>query len=206
MTTRPVLCSLLIGLAVLWAPVGYAECECPTDSVVQAVLNADRIFGGEVVSAAVSENDTKTIEFVVEVERAIRGSLDSEYRLNTQVPGGCGVSVRLGFHDMYILGPGDSTVSSCTGSGRAVSMRYGLLSAAITLVDLPESDASGAQQLLSKQFYSSYRRDTVDEFFDLVDKIDPSGNTSTRLADRIEYRGVVVHFADGKFSRVEEVR
>jgi len=73
---------------------------------------------------------------------------------------------------------------------------------AIALVDLPLSDATGAQRLLSKQFYSSFDRATVDKFFELVEKIDPIGNGSTGMADRIEYRGIAVYFINGKYEKV----
>lgn len=180
-----------------------AECECPPNSIEQAILEADRIFRGEVVSASVADDDSQTIEFVVEVGDAIRGNPEKQYRLTTPMPGSCGVSVRLGFHDMYVLGPNETTVSSCKGSGRAAYMKHPLLATAIALVDLPVSEARGAQRLLSEQFYSSYDRATVDEFFKLVERIDSTGNTATGTDDRIEYRGIAVHFKDEKYEKVE---
>ena len=203
MTRRPRFRFLLIGFAVFWVPPGYAECECPPDSLVQAISNADRVFQGRIVSAQLSEDDTDTIEFVVEVVDPVRGSLDTEYRLTTQRPGSCGVSVRLGFHDMFVLSPVSSAVSRCGGSGRAANMARPLLALAIELVDLPELDARGAQALLRKGLYSNFSREILDEFFDLVEKIDPRGDVPTRLDDRIEYRGIILFFVDGKYERVE---
>ena len=81
-------------------------------------------------------------------------------------------------------------------------MKYPLLATAIALVDLPVSDVSSAVRLLGKQFYSSYDRATVDEFFKIVAQIDPTGINSTGTVDRIEYRGIVVYFKDGKYEKV----
>ena len=192
----------LFGIAISASDLAFADCQCPPDSVEQAIRNADRIFQAEVISAYISEDDSQTIEIIVTVDDAIRGNTEKQYQLTTALPGSCGVSVRLGFHDMYVLGPDETSVSSCTGSGRTTNMKYPLLATAIALVDLPLSDTSGAQRLLSKQFYSSYDRATVDKFFELVEKIDPTGNRSTGIADRIEYRGIVVYFTDGKYEKV----
>ncbi len=192
----------LLGFALLTEAYARAECECPTNSVEEAVRKADRIFQGEVVSAALGEDDSQTIEFVVEVDETIRGTTDKQYSLTTAMPDSCGVGVRLGFRDMFVLGPGEGHVSACTGSGRAPYMKYPLLATAIALVDLPISDVRSAVQLLSKRFYSSYDRATVDEFFELAARIDPTGNTATALDDRIEYRGIVVYFKDGKYDKV----
>jgi hypothetical protein len=202
--TRHIVHSLaLFGFAVLAAQITRAECECPPESVEQAIRNADRIFQAEVISAQISEDDLQTIEFVVQVDDEIRGNTDKQYQLTTTLPGSCGVSVRLGFHDMYVLGPDETNVSSCTGSGRATYMKFPLLATAIALVDLPVSDARGAQRLLSEHFYSSYDRATIDEFFKLVERIDSPGNTATGNDDRIGYRGIAVHFKDGKYEKVE---
>ena len=192
----------LFGIAISASDLAFADCQCPPDSVEQAIRKADRIFQGEVVSASIAGDDSQTIEFVVKVDEAIRGNPEKEYRLTTRLPESCGVSVRLGFRDMYVLGPGETSVSNCTGSGRATYKTYPLLAIAIALVDLPLSDANGAQRLLSKQFHSSYDRATVDNFFELVDKIDSAGNRSTGMADRIEYRGIVVYFTDGQYEKV----
>ena len=202
--TRHVFLSLvLFGFAVLAAQITRAECECPPESVEQAIRNADRVFQAEVISARISEDDSQAIEFVVEVDDVIRGNTDRQYQLTTAFPGSCGVSVRLGFHDMYVLGPDETSVSRCAGSGRATYMKFPLLATAIALVDLPVSDARGTQRLLSEQIYSSYDRATVDEFFELVERIDPTGNTATGTDDRIEYRGIAVYFKDGRFEKVE---
>lgn len=203
MTRYEVLCACFAITAIFSAPVAYADCECPPDSLVKAIADADRIFRGRVVSAKLSEDDTNTIEFVVEVAAAIRGSLDPDYRLTTEVPSLCGVSVRIGFSDVFVLSPGSSDVSRCRGSGRATHMQSPLLVAAIELVDLPELDARGAQELLSKRLYSDFSREIMDDFFDLVEKLDPGGDVPTRLDDRIEYRGVILHFVDQKYERVE---
>lgn len=201
--TRHVVLSLaFFGFAILAAQVTRAECECPPGSVEQAIRDADRIFRAGVISARISEDDSRTIEFVVTVDDVIRGNPETQYRLTTEYPDSCGVSVRLGFHDMYVLGPDETSVSSCTGSGRATYMKYPLLATAIALVDLPVSDVRGAQQLLGKQFYSSYDRKTVDEFFALVERIDPTGNEAIGMADRIGYRGIAVYFNEGKFEKV----
>ena len=199
---RAFISHVLLGFAVFAAQFARADCECPPESVERAILKADRIFRGEVVSASISGDDSQTIEFVVKVDKAIRGNQEKEYRLTTRLPDSCGVSARLGFHDMYVLGPNETSVSNCTGSGRATYKTYPLLAVAIALVDLPLSDTSGAQRLLSKQFYSSYDRATVDQFFELVEKIDPIGNRSTAMSDRIEYRGIVVYFTGGKYEKV----
>ena len=201
--TRHVLLKVaLFGLAVIAPHITRAECECQTGSVEEAIQNADRIFRAEVISAHISEGNSQTIDFVVKVGDAIRGNTEERYQLTTALPDSCGVSVLLGFHDMYVLAPDETSVSSCTGSGRATYMKYPLLATAIALVDLPVSDVRGAQQLLGKQFYSSYDRKTVDEFFALVERIDPNGNGSTGMADRIEYRGIAVYFKDGKYKKV----
>ena len=105
--------------------------------------------------------------------------------------------------DMFVLGPDQPKVSSCNGSGRGPYMEYPLLATAIKLVDMPLSDARGTQRLLSKEFYSRFERALMDEFFDLVEKIDPTGVKTTRSADRIEYRGIVVFFSDGKYESVQ---
>ena len=196
------LSSALFGFAVFSAQLAWADCECLRGSVEQAIRKADRTFHGEVVSASIAAYDYQTIEFVVKVDGAIRGNTDRQYRLTTQLPDSCGVLVRLGFHDMYVLGPDETSVSSCTGSGRATNMKFPLLATAIALVDLPVSDTSGAQRLLSEQFYSSYDRATVNAFFELVEKIDPTGNTATGTNDRIDYRGIAVHFKDSKYEKV----
>lgn len=202
--TRHTFLSLaLFGFAVLAAQITRAECECLPESVEQAIRNADQIFQAEVISAHISEDDSQTIEFVVDVDDVIRGNTETQYQLNTALPDSCGVAVRLGFHDMYVLGPDETSVSRCTGSGRATYMKFPLLATAIALVDLPASDARGAQRLLSEQFYSSFDRATVDEFFKLVERIDSTGNTATGTDDRIEYRGIAVHFKDGKYEKVE---
>lgn len=180
-----------------------ADCECPTNSVEQAIRNAHTIFRGEVVSASLATDDSQNINFVVAVDDAIRGSAKDRYSLTTALPDSCGVPIRLGFHDLYVLEPGKSSVSSCTGSGRVTYMKYPLLATAIALVDLPVFDSGGAQRLLSKQIHSGYDRATVDEFFKLVAQIDPRGSEVKRMTDRIEYREIVVHFEDGKFVRVE---
>jgi len=193
----------LCGLAIVSAQFAWADCECQPGSVEQSIRMADRIFRGEVVSASIASDDSQTIEFVVKVDDAIRGNTERRYQLTTALPDSCGVSVRLGFHDMYALGPDETSVSSCTGSGRSSYMKFPLLATAIALVDLPVSDTRGAQRLLSEQFYSSYDRATVDEFFELVDRIDPTGNTATSTDDRIEYRGIAVLFTDGKYEKVE---
>lgn len=197
---------LLLSSAVFASAIAgqsaRADCECPPNSVEQAILDADRIFRAEVVSAEIAE-DSQTIEFVVEVGDTIRGSPEKHYRLITALPDSCGVPVRLGFHDMYVLGPNETRVSSCTGSGRAAFWKYPLLGTAIALVDLPVADSRGAQRLLSEQFHSGYDRATVDEFFELVERIDPTGHTATGTGDRIEYRGTAVHFNDGKVKSVE---
>lgn len=192
----------LFGLAFLAPIQARAECECPADSVVEGIRKADRIFHGKVVSATMREDDSQTIEFVVAVHEVIRGTTDKQYNLTTALPNSCGVAVRLGFHDLFVLQPGELRVSSCTGSGRAPGMKYPLLAAAIALVDLPVSDVSTAVQLLNKQFYSSFDRATVDEFFKLVEMIDPMGSDVTGMADRVEYRGIVVYFKDGRYERV----
>lgn len=192
----------LFALTIYIAKSARAECECLSNSVAQAIRYADTIFLGEVVAAAIDEDDSKTIEFVVKVGDAIRGKTDDYYNLSTSLPDSCGVSVLLGFHDIYVLGSDETIVSSCTGSGRVASRKYPLMAAAIALVDLPISDVSGALQLLSQKIHSGYPRAMVEEFFELVEKIDPSGNTVTRKADRIEFRGIVVHFKDGEYERV----
>lgn len=192
----------LFGFAAIAAELAHSECECSPNSVEQAIRNADRIFRGEVVSASIATDDSQTIEFVVEIDEAIRGNTDDYYNLTTTLPDSCGVSVRLGFHDMYVLGPGETSVSSCTGSGRAAYMKYPLLATAIALVDLPVSDVRDAQLLLGQQLHSSYDRATVDEFFALVERIDPTGNKANGMADRIEYRGIVVYFKDGTVEKV----
>ena len=104
---------------------------------------------------------------------------------------------------MYILGPDESSVSSCNGSGRANHMKYPLLVTAIALIEMPVSDVRGAVKLLSRQFYSSYDRATIDEFFELAARIDPTGSKATGMEDQIDYRGITVHFKDGKYDRVE---
>jgi len=192
-----------IGFAILATQLARAECECPPNSVEKAIRNADRIFRGEVVSANFVADDSQTIEFLIQVDEAIRGNIEKQYRLTTTLPDSCGVSVRLGFHDMYVLGPDETSVSSCKGSGRASYMKYPLSATAIALVDLPVSDVSGAVRLLRKQFYSSYDRATVDEFFELVARIDLTGNKATGTDDRIEFRRIIVHFKGGKYERVE---
>ncbi|MGB5166227.1 MAG: hypothetical protein WBN61_13280 [Woeseiaceae bacterium] len=195
----------LFWLVVFGAQLALAECECPPESVEKAIRKADRIFRAEVISAQISEEDPQTIEFVVQVDEGIRGHTTPQYQLTTSLPGSCGVSIRLGFHDVYVLGPGETNVSSCKGSGRAVYMTNPSLAVAIALVDLPVSDSRGAQRLLSKHFYQSYNRATVDEFFILVEKIDSTGNTAIGYKDRIEYRGIAVHFKDGTYEKVEEL-
>ncbi|MDH3611969.1 MAG: hypothetical protein OES10_01725 [Gammaproteobacteria bacterium] len=202
LTRHVVLKLALFGLVVIAPQITRAECECQPGSVEEAIRNADRIFRAEVISARISEDDSEIIDLVVKVDDAIRGNTEKRYQLTTAMPDSCGVSVLLGFHDMYVLAPGETSVSSCTGSGRATYMKYPLLATAIALVDLPVSDVRGAQQLLSKKFYSSYDRATVDEFFELVERIDSTGNMSTGMADRIEYRGIAVYFKDGKYEKV----
>lgn len=203
LTFRGFISLSLFGIAVLSAQLVRADCECPPDSVEQAIVKADRIFRGEVVWASISEDGAHSIEFVVKVDEAIRGIAKAQYRLTTALPDSCGVSVRLGFHDIYILGHDETTVSRCKGSGRDAYMKHPLLETAIALVDLLLSDARGAQRLLSEKFYSSYDRTTVDEFFELVERIDPTGNTASGTDDRIEYRGIAVLFTDGKYEKVE---
>lgn len=180
-----------------------AECECPPGSVEQSILEAEQIFRGEIVSANLAEDGSNTIEFVVVVNEAIRGNPDRQYRLITAMPESCGISVRLGFGDMFVLGPDKPKVSNCNGSGRAPYMEYPLLATAIKLVDMPVSDARGTQRLLSEEFYGRFERALMDEFFDLVEKIDPTGIKTIRSADRIEYRGIVVLFTVGKYESVQ---
>jgi hypothetical protein len=180
-----------------------AECECPPDSVERSILEADQIFRGEIVLARISDDASHTIEFVVKVGDTIRGNPGKQYRLTTPAPGLCGVSVRLGFTDMFVLGPDKSEVSICNGSGRAPYMEYPLLDIAIKLVDMPVSDARGTQRLLTEEFYGEFERALLDDFFDLVEKIDPTGIKSVRSADRIEYRGIVVLFSDGVYESVQ---
>ena len=203
MTGRSVHSVLLLAIAFLFAPAAYAECECPPDSQVEAILNADRIFRGRVVSAQLSENDPNTIEFVVAVTGAIRGSPEPEYQLTTEIPGRCGVTVRIDFHDVFVLSPGRSDVSRCRGSGRATHRENPLLVAAIELVDLPGGDAQSVKELLSKRLYADFSRERMDDFFDLVEKLDRVGEVPIRLDDRIEYRGVILHFVDDKYDRLE---
>ena len=117
LTRHAFLSFALFGFAVFSAQFARADCECPPGGVEQAIRKADRIFRGEVVSASIVAEDSKTIEFVVKVDDAIRGYAERQYRLTTQLPNSCGVSVRLGFHEMYVLGPGETSVSSCTGTG-----------------------------------------------------------------------------------------
>lgn len=211
MKAGPVLSMALLAIVatvVLTPRTASAECECLSNSVEQAVLDADRVFRGQIVSAVINDGtandgDSRTIEFVVDVGDVIRGNPAKRYRLSTAMPDSCGVAVRLGFNETFVLGPGETTVSSCTGSGRAAYHRQPFLTTAIALVDLPVSDAREAQRLLSAQFRSSYDRSDVDDFFGLVERIDPTGNTATGSEDRIEYRGVVVLFTDGKYEKVE---
>lgn len=195
----------LFGLVFIAPQITRAECECQTGSVEDAIRNADRIFRAELISAHISEDNSQAISFVVKVDDVIRGNTEKQYQLTTGLPDSCGVSVRLGFHDMYVLGPDETSVSSCAGSGRAVYTKYPILATAIALVDLPVSDIRGAQQLLNKQFHIRYDRATVDEFFELVERIDPTGNKVTGMANRIEYRGIAVYFKDDKYERVGEL-
>ena len=193
-----VLVCVFLGVSATWA-----ECECPPNSVEQGVLNADRIFRARVVSAELAELDFQTIEFVVRVDDTLRGNTGDQYRLTTALPKSCGVSVRLGFSDLYGLGPGETRVSQCTGSGRDTYMKYPRLAAAIALVDLPVSNSQDAERLFADRSFSSNERAAIDEFFELVERIDPTGNTATSTPDRIEYRGIVVHFKDGKYEKVD---
>ncbi len=180
-----------------------AQCECPPNSVEQSILEAEQIFRGEIVSAKVAEDGSDTIEFVVKVDEAIRGNPDKHYRLYTGMPGSCGIPVQLGFNDMFVLGSDKLKVSNCNGSGRTPYMEYPLLATAIKLVDTPVSDARGTQRLLNEAFYGNSERALIDEFFGLVEQIDPLGIKAIRFADRIEYRGIVVLFTDGKYESVQ---
>lgn len=202
MTSRCSILLIFVGFAVMISTYAHAECVCPTNSVANSVRKADRIFSGRVVSAIYEPTKSDSIEFVVEVDETIRGTIEREYRLTTPLPGACGVSVRLGFRDMFILGPDGQSVSSCTGSGRKTYMEYPLLREAIGLVDYSDSDVGKALELLNKRFYSSFDRASIDEFFELVKRIDPSGYSVTSWADQIQYRGIVVYFKDDKFEKV----
>ncbi len=179
----------------------YAECACPPHSVEENVRQADRIFRGQVVSANYQPTKSEFIEFVVQVDETIRGAPEKEFRLTTAMPQSCGVPVRLGFHDMFILRPDDQHVSSCSGSGRDKYHRFPFLREAIALVDYSVSEVRESVQLLNQRFHASFDRVTVEEFFELVTRIDPSGYAVTSYDDQIQYRNVVVYFKDGKFEK-----
>ena len=193
----------LLCFVTITAQTARAECECPQGSVSQSILNAEIIFSGGIVSASISEDSTQVIDFVVQVDEAVRGIPEKQYRLTTALPDSCGVSVRIGFHDLYVLGPDQTIVSSCAGSGRAVYFKYPRLTTAIKLVDLPISDANGAAKLLRKEFCCGRDRASVEKFFELVERFDPTGNMSTGFPDRIEYRGIAVFFKKGIYESVE---
>ena len=190
---------LVFSTALLVSSPSAADCVCPPNSVEDSVLTADRVFEGRVVSANMRSIKSKSIEFVVAVDETIRGTPEEEHRLLTLMPAECGVPVRLGFRDMYILQPGNQHVSNCSGSGRERYEDFPMLDIAIALVDNADSDVDKVLHLLNKRFYSSYERSTVETFFELVMRIDPLGYPITRWPDRIEYRGIVVYFENGKF-------
>ena len=202
MTSRRNILLIFVGFAVIISTYSYAECVCPINSIEESVRKADRIFQGRVVSAIYEPTKSDSIEFAVKVDEIIRGNLESEYRLTTSLPSTCGVSVKLAVRAMFILGPDGQSVSTCTGSGWKAYMTYPLLRGAIGLVDYTDSDVEKALGLLNKSFYSGHDRATIDEFFELVKRIDPSGYPVTSSADQIRYRGIVVYFKDDKFEKV----
>ena len=197
------LCFVILLYGVVAFRPAWAECECPPDSVSQSILQAEQVFRGVIVSAEVVGDGSQMIEFTVVVDETIRGNPEAQYRLTTAMPDSCGVTIRLGFRDLFLLGSDDSRVTRCDGSGRMTSNEYPFLSLAIKLVDLPVSDARSARQLLTEELYSSFERPKMDEFFDLVEKIDPTGIKTTRAVDKIEYRGIAVLFTDGKYESVQ---
>jgi len=179
----------------------YAECDCPPGSVEQSIRQADQIFSASVVSANYEPNESEIIEFVVRVDETIRGTPGEEYRLTTTMPGSCGIPVRLGFHDNFILQPGKLHVTSCSGSGRNKKHRLPFLKEAILLVDYSASEVTESVQLINGTFVSGTDKEPVADFFELVSRIDPAGYTVTSMADRIQYRGIVVYFKDGDFEK-----
>jgi len=201
LTTRLYLVLVVAGSAILTPMRVYADCDCPPGSVEQSIRQADQIFRASVVSANYEPNESEIIEFVVRVEETIRGTAGEEYRLTTTLPDSCGIPVRLGFHDNFILQPGNLHVTSCSGSGRDRNHRFPFLQQAVLLVDYPASEVRESVQLLNGTFPSGTDRETVVDFFEFVSRIDPAGHTVSSTADQIQYRGIVVHFRDGKFEK-----
>ncbi len=192
---------LLIAVLLLGAVPALADCECPAGSLEQAIRKAETIIRGEIVSARLL--GATVIEFDVQVNDAVRGNPESEYRLTTPMPGACGVAVRLGFNDLFVLDDAKHSVSTCNGSGRANSKKYVFLSTAIRLVDLPVSDARGAERLISQRFNPGFGRAEIDAFFEFVEKIDPLSSSALHSDSKIEYRGIALRFVDGRFDNVE---
>ncbi len=192
----------IVLAATLAANSTFAECNCPPGSADQAIRDADRVFHARVVSAGLSNDVPPRIEFTVAVSRSIRGNNDDQYRLTTALPDACGINIRLGFSDVYVLRSDDTHVSPCTANGRSYSMQHPFMSTAIALVDLPIADIQGAQKLLRDALPKGYDRRYVDQFFFFAERIDPTQNKVIILEGYTEYRGVKVHIVDGKLDQI----
>lgn len=184
-------CSILFANASI---AGEARaCACADDSIEDSVRTADRIFEGRVLSAHVSDSKPEVIRFVVEVREGLRGEAGERVSLETTLPEHCGIEIRPGFHDLYVLHTGESTVDSCSGSGRVASERVPLLSFAVALTSYGEGQSGRAIAFLRRAFYVDYPRDELDRFFALVERIDPAGRHVAR-------DGVSARFGDVRFT------
>lgn len=184
----------------------YAECECTTASIVDSVRQADRVFYGVVRAARIVDEKGGQIEFVVSVETPIRGTVDDDITLYSPLPASCGIPIRLGFYNLFVLSAGSQLVRPCSGSDRNTYRELPLLQLAVTLVEKAETEPSEVLRSLGKQLYSGYDRKEIEEFFELVERIDTSGHSASYRTDRIVYRGIAIVFKDGNYDRVERIR
>ena len=175
------------------------DCRCPPGSIEEGVRSAGKIFTGRIVEATF---DGTVVEFTVEIDERFRGWVWKRQKLRTAGPDDCGVPVFVGYSDLFVVPADSKTVQTCTGSGRNVGDDYRQLSTAIAVVELADTDVARVVEHLNKSYVpAGLTRTEMDEFFDLVERLDPARPLS-RLDDRVRYSGIVFVFRDGSLDRV----
>src|SRR5690606_4814293 len=118
------------------------------------------------------------VRFVVRVDDNLRGPTQHELALTTPRPGACGARIRLGVRDLFVLQPGEQSVSMCMGTGVADRSRsddpYRDLALAVTLVSYAENDLAKAKAFVRGEL-RYFDRDRMSRLFELAGKIDRHG-------------------------------
>ncbi len=174
-------------------------CSCDRDEILDQIRTAETIFYGRIVEAQMESAASEHIQLTVELTDPIRGLRTGSISIATTLPHNCGIPAEIGEQSLFVVPDIDKPVTRCSGSSLPYDFEgsYELVCALIT-ISYVNDDPSIVKDWLKKRICrGSSTREDMQDYFDVLEELDPS-TIMIYTDNEVIYRNLVFVFKDDR--------